>query len=138
MTYTYRYYWRFLLLQFLIFTGTAVFLRFIFNSDIGVPSACINFEDDFNNTCAKSEKSIRDEELVNNNIKYNFFLVVVILFFKLVLTTLTFSADLKTFLNEQRNVWYSTGVYYWSKAIVELIPTVIILVCFSYIGDIYD
>ncbi|CAG2179252.1 unnamed protein product [Oppiella nova] len=106
--------------------------------DIGVPSACINFEDDFNNTCAKSEKSIRDEELVDNNIKYNFFLVVVILFFKLVLTTLTFSADLKTFFNEQRNVWYSTGVYYWSKAIVELIPTVLILMCFSYIGDIYD
>ena len=34
--------------------------------------------------------------------------------------------------------WYSTGVYYWSKSIVEIIPIIITILCFSYVVDIYD
>lgn len=34
--------------------------------------------------------------------------------------------------------WYSTGTYYWSKTLVELIPTVATLICFAYVVDIYS
>ncbi len=34
--------------------------------------------------------------------------------------------------------WYSTGSYYWSRTIVELVPTLITIWCYIYICDIYN
>ena len=34
--------------------------------------------------------------------------------------------------------WYSTGAYYWSKSLVELIPLLITILLYSYFVDIYE
>ena len=33
--------------------------------------------------------------------------------------------------------WYSTGAYYWSKTLVELLPTVLIVFCYTCVVYIY-
>ncbi len=61
ITYTYRYFWKFLLLQFVFYVFLAVVMKQFFEPNTGKPSGCINFDDDFENTCnnisAKLEKN---------------------------------------------------------------------------------
>ncbi|CAG2165982.1 unnamed protein product [Oppiella nova] len=46
-------------------------------------------------------------------------------FIRVTITTITFTANANTFLNEHQNRWYSTGVFYIAQTIVDLIPTLI-------------
>jgi len=103
MIYTIRYFWKLLLSQFIFYIFLGYFLRFFFNPDIGKPSGCISFEDDFKNQCNKTIEKIHEESLLTQNITYNFFASTFVFFIQIVATTMTFIPDVKVFLFEHRN-----------------------------------
>jgi hypothetical protein len=103
ITYTYRYKWKLLLIQFFIYLLLAFSLTSFFRSDIGKASGCISFEEDFNTTCNKTIEKLEEEELLTQNIKYNYFVVVNALLVQLISTCATFTSEVNLFLHEHRN-----------------------------------
>ena len=103
LSYTFRHTWKLLIIQFFLFMSFAVTLQFFYGKDVGRPTGCISYDEDFNNTCAKTEEKLAEETLLLYNIKYLFYVVIIVLFFTIILTTMTFTMDLKIFFNEQRN-----------------------------------
>jgi ABC-type multidrug transport system ATPase subunit len=103
VTYTYRYFWKFLLLQFVFYVFLAVAMKQFFDPDMGKPSACISFDDDFENTCNKTSDKIEEEFLLTQNLTYNIFLITMVTFVQMVTTTMTFTSEVNIFLFEQRN-----------------------------------
>ena len=103
LTYNFRFYWKILLMQFFIYVIFAFLLRLLYNPNIGIPSGCVSFDDDFNNTCAKTDQKLAEEERLATNLKYNFYIMICVVFFTMTATVLTFAMDIKLFLNEHRN-----------------------------------
>ena len=60
--------WRLIGFQSLFYIVFASILIWVYNLDIGDPSGCVNLEEDFNNTCAKTGKKWREEEPLTYNI----------------------------------------------------------------------
>ena len=102
-TYTLRFYWKIILFEFCFYISFALVTKLLFDPNIGIPSGCISFDDDFNNTCAKTDVKIDEENRIITNMNYNFFQLLVVVIFTLSLTILSFSMDFKIFFNEQRN-----------------------------------
>jgi hypothetical protein len=103
MTYTYRYYWKLLVFKLVLFTTFGYALTLFFRSDIGKASGCISFGHNFNQTCHKTVERLEEESLLFQNISYNLLVVMIITFQQIVITTLTFTTEVKMFLNEHRN-----------------------------------
>ncbi|OTF83516.1 hypothetical protein BLA29_002117 [Euroglyphus maynei] len=110
----------------------------IFDPKIALPTGCINLEDDFNNTCARTEQQRIDDSDLRTNFAYtltysNMFLSLIML-----QSALMFSKDFIYFLNEHRNGWYSTGAFYALKMIIEIWPLIATAFLFVYEIDIYE
>jgi len=74
-----------------------------FDAQIAIPSGCISFDADFNNTCSLSEESINDHMLMLQNLRYNLFLSTMFSFLIMTQITLNLMKELELFLNENRN-----------------------------------
>lgn len=99
-----RFSWKVIALQFALYICFGIVLRWIYGTAIALPSGCINLEEEeMNNTCAKTDDKLREDQLILYNINYNFYIITIIMFFCSVIPSLTFSADLQVFLNEHRN-----------------------------------
>ena len=107
MTYTLQFYWKIYLFQIIIYIFFGLVFKLLFNSNIGIPSGCVSFDEDFNNTCAKTEAKLEEEDRIITNLKFNFFLTICVLVFTATATILSFSFDIKIFFNEQKN-----GMFY--------------------------
>ena len=103
LTHTYRQNWKLILLEFFLYICFAITLQHIYGTDIGRPTSCIDLEDNFNNTCAKTEEKLAEETLIDYNIKYNIYILFIIIFFNGIIATITFTSELHVFINEQRN-----------------------------------
>jgi hypothetical protein len=100
MTYTYK--WKPLLIQLIFYIFLGYSITIIFRSDIGNPSGCISLDEDFMN-CNKTTEKLEEEELLLQNINYNFFIVAVVVIIQMVSTCATFTPEVKLFLHEHRN-----------------------------------
>ncbi|XP_054156524.1 uncharacterized protein LOC128954929 [Oppia nitens] len=139
LNYLFAYHWMFLAMELTVYLIVALILRLVFSPDIALANGCVNWEtDDLNNTCAKTERQLRDEDRVIDNTKYLFFVTILAMFYNIILTTFNYSADLMIFFNEHRNGWYSAGTYYWAHTVVEIIPSIIIIIVFSMAVNIYS
>jgi hypothetical protein len=78
-------------------------MKQFFDPDMGKPSGCISFDDDFENTCNKTSDKLKEEFLLTQNITYNFFLITMVIFVQIITTTMTFTSEVNIFLFEQRN-----------------------------------
>jgi hypothetical protein len=103
ITYTYRYFWKLLLLMLFSYLCCGFFLTLFFRDDIGKVSGCISFEEDFNSTCNKTKDKIKEESLLTQNINYNIFVIMLTIFLQIIATTMTFTTEVKIFFNEHRN-----------------------------------
>jgi hypothetical protein len=103
MIHTYRYFWKHLLMQFISYLIFGYIPSIIFRPDIGKPSGCINFEENFNSTCNKTADKIEEESLLTQNITYNLFVAIILIFLQCIATTINISQGIKIFFNEHRN-----------------------------------
>ncbi len=103
LTFTYRYKWKLVLFQIIMYQIFGFWLSLFFRPDMGKPSGCISLEDDFSNTCNKTFDQLEDELLLFQNMKYNFLIIIQLTYLQIVAATLIFTLDLKIFLNEHRN-----------------------------------
>jgi hypothetical protein len=103
MTYTYRFFWKLLLLFMFSYLIFGYYLTVFFRNDIGNPSGCISFEEDFNSTCNKSLAKIEEEALLSQNLSYTVIVISLVLFLQVIATTMTFTSEFKIIYNEHRN-----------------------------------
>ncbi|CAG2111409.1 unnamed protein product, partial [Medioppia subpectinata] len=102
----------------------SVVMSYLYDFDIGQRTACI---DRLNGTQTARTASARlalrlaaKDLAVSENVKLLFFVNTMPGFLTLAATILTIPIEIRVFMNEHRNRWYSTGAYYWSKCLVEL------------------
>jgi len=103
MTYTYRFFWKLLLLFMFSYLIFGYYLTVFFRNDIGNPSGCISFEEDFNSTCNKSLAKIEEEALLSQNLSYTAIVISLVFNLQVIATTMTFTSEFKIFYNEHRN-----------------------------------
>jgi hypothetical protein len=85
------------------------------------------------NTISDTMKILNQESKVTLNLKCHFFAIAFLQFVSMVCTILVFPSELKIFLNEHHNNWYSTSSYYWAKYIIEIPIVIIISYIYSFI-----
>ncbi len=78
-------------------------MKQFFEPDMEKPSGCINFDDDFENTCNKTSTKLGEEFLLTQNINYNYFIITTVIFVQMVTATMTFPSEVSIFLFEQIN-----------------------------------
>ena len=103
MTYTYISQWKTLLTQIIFYILFSIVISNMFNSDIGKPDGCFSFLFDSKTNCVKQ---LEDDSLLDQNVKFIFFVLVMAMFIQLSVTTITFASDIKIFVNEHQNSMY--------------------------------
>ncbi|XP_054163336.1 uncharacterized protein LOC128961156 [Oppia nitens] len=137
--YNYRYYWKVLLLELIVVAHFAIVLRLYAKPEMTEPNGCVgSFDDEFPYRCNKSDAKLDDESLTARNIAYHWSMISGFVLITLVISTLKCLIEMKTFLTEHRNVWYSTGVYFWTKTVANIIPTLINTLIVTSIANIYN
>ncbi|CAG2108024.1 unnamed protein product, partial [Medioppia subpectinata] len=113
----------------------SVVMSYLYDFDVGQRTACI---DRLNGTQTARTASARlalrlaaKDLAVSENVKLLFFVNSSLGFLALAATVLTIPIEIRVFINEHRNRWYSTGAYYWSKCLVELPVLTLIGVIYS-------
>ncbi|XP_054158714.1 ATP-binding cassette sub-family G member 1-like [Oppia nitens] len=143
--YSFKSQWKAMVGQFVCIVGLSYILTTIYNKNIGQPDGCFALIDndlsanDGNSSgvtttvgCDKTVEVLKVEYLLSQNLRFTFFAGLMIQFLLTVGTTLIFATEVKIFINEHKNGWYSTGSYYWAKSIVEL-PLNLIIALFYVI-----
>ena len=101
MLYTYKCQWISLLFQIIIFQLMALTMKTHFNSDMTEPDGCIELG--FGGGCNQTFKDIRDENLIQMNLKYHIIIMASIAYAISIITSITFCSEYKIFKNEQKN-----------------------------------
>jgi hypothetical protein len=100
MSYTYVSHWKSLIIQSLCYLVFGFNLTLLYNSDIGKPDGCFILNSTSNST---TTESLREQSLLDQNLKFIFFAVTIVVCLQMLGTTLTFPAEVKIFFNEHRN-----------------------------------
>lgn len=101
MLYTYKCQWISLLFQIIIFQLIALIMKSHFNSDMTEPDGCIELG--FGGGCNQTLKEIRDENLIQSNLKYHYAVLNAMAFVVCVIMSVTFCNEFKIFKNERTN-----------------------------------
>lgn len=73
------------------------------SADIATVSGCYDPEEDFNNTCAKSEEDINKDLMLEDNLRYTFLAQLVYLLLVAFCAAISFNGIFKYFVLEHRN-----------------------------------
>lgn len=129
-------------LAFTIFSLLYAFnLSFFFDPSIASVSGCLSLESDFNvtNSCSVEGEAQRTlERALSTNLIYTFFFSNIFFLIVILQTPINLVTELPLFFNEHRNRYYSTGSWYLSKLIFELLPILPVIAVYVYIIDIYS
>jgi len=102
-TYTIVSQWRVLIVQTVFYQVFAFYIMYLYEKDISKSDGCVDiysFQDGF---CKETAEKIESESLWAQNIKYNSFMLTALTYYQLATNTMSFSLDVKNFLNEHQN-----------------------------------
>jgi ABC-2 type transporter len=120
--------WKLLLIQLIYFLSFIGTLSQMFNPDMGKANGCFSLTPNGNaTTCGvQSVEEIRESTFLIQNGRNVGFTLIVLFFLETIFTTVAIPGEVKIFLNEHANGWYSSGSFYWSKSLIEL-PFIIMI-----------
>lgn len=149
------FYYPFLFGFFLLFIVYGLVMRGFFEASIAKPSGCIDIYEDFNNTCAQN--MIDENNDLKNAIQYTFFVYLIGTLLTVIYTSAGFYWQLDFFINEHRNGkivafpianapfyqqflagWYSTGSFYLTHCLADLVFFLVALPFYTYLVDIFS
>ncbi|CAG2112930.1 unnamed protein product [Medioppia subpectinata] len=105
LTHTLRCQWVLILAMFVALQTFALVMVYSVSPDIIIPDGCVELA--FGADCTQTVAELRDETLINQNIKYQVCLLVSMAFVVLVMMSATFCQDFRVFQSQQQN-----GNYY--------------------------
>jgi hypothetical protein len=100
MTYTYISQWKLLLIQLLIYIISPLLIARVFNKNIGKADGCFSFNMTSNHSCIEQ---LEQNSILEQTMKFHASTAVIIMLIQLCVTTLSFPADIKIFMNEHQN-----------------------------------
>ncbi|KAJ6649141.1 ATP-binding cassette subfamily G member 4 [Pseudolycoriella hygida] len=107
----------------------ALLLTLLYGREIGKEPGCyVNVV----SNCSSVEDELRMESKPEQNIRFQFFCLLFLIFAALMPTVLKFPAEIKLFINEHRNGWYRTSFYYISKTLMEIPFQLVFSYCYVY------
>ena len=130
--------WREYLLFVAVYLLYAGALQLYWDPAIATYSGCLDAEDDFNNSCSKTAAQAEEERAVLDSVKFSFFMSDAFLLLTMVHSTFAFLYQLPYFLNEHRNGYYSTGVFYLVRSLADTLPMVPVLALYLHLCNIYE
>jgi hypothetical protein len=103
--YTYISRWKSLVIQLITIEILDLSLYFINDSKITNPNGCLDYVSTYFNIrgCDETANNLEEESLLSQNIKCNLGILATVSFFQVIITPLTFSSEVKIFLNKQQN-----------------------------------
>ena len=102
--YTYLAKWKFILLQFFIYTSLSIILRIHFSSKITEPDGCLEIGfADLTNNCNQTLEDLENEYLLKQNFKYIYLITVMLSLFIMVFVIVSFVDEIKVIENEYNN-----------------------------------
>ncbi|CAG2175115.1 unnamed protein product, partial [Oppiella nova] len=122
--YTFLCQWKGLFSQILFYILFLLCLTFAYNRNIGKIDGCFNAGSymymDY--TC---DEIVEEMGILEQNLYHQYIASVSVYTIHTAISTSNFLHEMKIFTTEHQNRWYGTGSYYWAKAIVEQILSVI-------------
>ncbi|CAG2109311.1 unnamed protein product [Medioppia subpectinata] len=133
-----RYQWRVSASLAIFSFSVSAFLLYLYDTDIGHESGCLNlFASNETPSMTTSQEQmlhiLSQESKVVLNLKCQFFGIAFLQFVSMACTILVFPQEVRIFLNEHHNKWYSTSSYFWAKSMVEIPVSVLIAYVYSFI-----
>ena len=132
-----RYQWRVSAALGLFAIGVSALLIYLYGTDIGQDDGCLDLFPtnlfSVNQSFSETLKNLSQDSAVMLNLKCQFFVVAFLQFVSLSCSILTFPQEVKIFVNEHQNKWYSSSSFFWSKFILEIPPTILISYIYSFI-----
>ncbi|XP_054152568.1 uncharacterized protein LOC128951345 [Oppia nitens] len=117
----------------------ALLIIFLYNWDIFKTDGCMDLISLAGMGCNHSDTDlIQFERFIKQNLILNILLILIITLAIVILTARKFCDEIQLIISEHSNGWYSTGVYYWSSTLVELLPFTISLAIYVYIINFYQ
>lgn len=95
--------WKSTSAQFILTQMTAFTLMLSYGDQKVYTGACLDSNTLTNDTCLMSATNLKEQANIDQTINYHFSILNFVMFFQLVVTTLTFSSDFQLFLKEHRN-----------------------------------
>ncbi|XP_037034877.1 ATP-binding cassette sub-family G member 4-like [Bradysia coprophila] len=125
---------RLILIRLALHLLVAVVLAALYNRSLGKTGDCYVVVHNSTSLCKSEniEHNLRKESDPGQNVKFQFFSLLFLMFAALMPTVLTFPVEIKLFINEHRNGWYNTSFYYISKTLIEIPVQLLFSFCFVY------
>ena len=101
MTYSYKCQWKTMFVLFIIIQALGILMKSHFDADMIKPSGCLELE--WGGGCNQTLEEINEEYLIKQNLKFNMSMMIATSFVVLVVFSITFCQDYRTFRNEQKN-----------------------------------
>ncbi|CAG2112212.1 unnamed protein product [Medioppia subpectinata] len=134
----FTYLWKQLVAEIIVMLILTYTVTLIFDFDFNHLSGCVPIAVNGSNGCRQTAQDMEDLKLSNYNIQLYAFLIASQFFYHLILSAMKMSSEIKLFMSEHRNFWYSAESFFVVKSVMDLIPLIIIVVSVVAVVDNYD